>query len=125
MLTHVRRALLAQRDSFERVGAVMVDPLRFIDPLLEMLNRAAATDDELLSLTDAAARCGYSADHLGALIRASKIRNYGRKNAPRVKLSELPRKAGGLTVNSPGANVRMQIAREVAHSVPRRGNAQA
>jgi hypothetical protein len=124
-LSRFRVSLLAKRESLERLGAVAVDPVRFIDSLLEELRTVAARDEDLLSLTEAARHCGYSADHLGTLVRAGQLNNYGRRNAPRVKLSELPRKPGGLTANSPGANVRMQIAREVAHSAPGRGNAQA
>lgn len=116
---------MVKRDSLERVGAVTVDPVRFIDALLDELRTADASDDELLSLTDAASRCGYSADHLGALVREGKLANHGRKNAPRVRLSELPRKPGALTTTPMRANVRMQIAREVAHSAPRRGNGHA
>ena len=39
---------------------------------------------EPLSLTEAARRYGYSPDHVGRLVRAGKLPNAGRKNAPRV-----------------------------------------
>lgn len=45
-----------------------------------------------MTLAEAAARCGYSADALGRLIRQGRLRNVGRKHAPRVLLSELPLK---------------------------------
>ncbi len=34
---------------------------------------------ETLTLVEAAAMCGYSADHLGSLVRKGKLSNYGRK----------------------------------------------
>ena len=40
--------------------------------------------NEPLSLTEAADRTGYTADHIGRLVRTGKVPNAGRKNAPRV-----------------------------------------
>jgi hypothetical protein len=40
--------------------------------------------DESLSLTEASRRYGYTADHIGRLVREGKLLNVGRKNAPRV-----------------------------------------
>ena len=51
-----------------------------------------AEGKELLNLTQAALRCGYSADALGRMIREGRLTNHGRKNAPRVRASDLPRK---------------------------------
>ena len=42
-----------------------------------------------LSLTQAAERTGYSAEHIGRLVRQGKLPNVGRKNAPRVRLLDL------------------------------------
>ena len=42
-----------------------------------------------LSLTQAAERTGYSAEHIGRLLRQGKLPNAGRKNAPRVRLRDL------------------------------------
>ena len=49
--------------------------------------------EETLSLVEAAAACGYSADHIGSLIRKGKIPNVGRKHAPRVRRTDLPAKS--------------------------------
>ena len=49
--------------------------------------------EETLSLVQAARESGYSADHLGALIRNGKLRNYGRKHAPRIRRADLPTKS--------------------------------
>ena len=43
-----------------------------------------------MSLVDAAQVSGYSADHLGSLVRQGKLPNVGRKNAPRVRRTDLP-----------------------------------
>ncbi len=55
---------------------------------------AALNDDtdELLNLQEAAQESGYSADHLGRLVREGKIPNAGRRNAPRVRKRDLPRR---------------------------------
>ena len=61
------------------------------DELLGALNEI---DSQLLNLEEAAALSGYSADHLGRLIRQGKIPNAGRKNAPKIRRADLPIKAG-------------------------------
>lgn len=45
---------------------------------------------ETLSLKEAARESGYSADHLGELVRQEKIPNRGRPNAPRIRRADLP-----------------------------------
>jgi hypothetical protein len=45
---------------------------------------------ETLSLRDAARACGYTADHLGSLVKRGKIPNAGRTNAPRIRRQDLP-----------------------------------
>ncbi len=42
-----------------------------------------------LTLAQAAERTGYSAEHIGRLVRQGKLPNAGRKNAPRVRLRDL------------------------------------
>ncbi len=51
-------------------------------------------DETTLSLTQAARESGYSADHLGRLVREGKIPNAGRPGAPRIARRHLPRKTG-------------------------------
>ena len=58
-----------------------------LDAALQMLG------EETLTLTQAAAACGYSADHIGSLVRKGQIPNAGRPNAPRVCRTDLPTKA--------------------------------
>jgi hypothetical protein len=45
--------------------------------------------DEPLSLTEAAERTGYTADHIGRLVREGKLPNAGRRNVPRVRARDL------------------------------------
>jgi len=75
---------------------------QFGDPTSARLWRLAALDlehalkalgDETLTLVEAAAVSGYSADHLGRLVRDGQLRNCGRKNAPRVRRADLPIKS--------------------------------
>jgi hypothetical protein len=80
-----------------------------------------ATQEELVNLTQASRLSGYSADHLGRLVREGKLRNYGRPNAPRVRPSDLPRKAGDLPEQQYslhlGAAERLQTARSIVNSI--------
>lgn len=70
---------------------VQVDGAALADEVLRDL--ASLSDSEpAVSLAAAAARTGYTADHLSRLIKAGSLTNYGRKHAPRVRLSECPTK---------------------------------
>lgn len=71
-------------------------------------------ESESLSLADAAAESGYSADHLARLIREGVISNAGRKHAPRIRRRDLPKKSAALR-HTPlfGMIDRAQIARSV------------
>ena len=57
-----------------------------------------ALGEHTVTLGEAAALCGYSADHIGTLVRQGRIPNVGRKHAPRVRRADLPVK----TATSPG-----------------------
>lgn len=59
------------------------------DTLAQALADAAG---DALTLDGAAAASGYSADHLGRLVRAGRLRDVGRLWAPRILRGELPRK---------------------------------
>ncbi len=50
-------------------------------------------DERLLDLQEAAVLSGYSADHLGRLVRDGAIPNAGRARAPKIRLRDVPRKA--------------------------------
>jgi len=63
----------------------------------------AETAQALLALPEAAARSGYSMEHLGRLVRQGRIPNAGRKGAPRIRAADLPRKPPPLVRSGPRA----------------------
>ena len=70
-------------------------PAVALESCAEQLEAALRERDEAtLSLTEAARESGYSADHLGRLVRDGKIPNAGRPGAPRIARRHLPREAG-------------------------------
>jgi hypothetical protein len=80
------------RDEWSRRGfSAPVGPI--VDELLADL-RSVERDEgaELLNLTQAALRSGYSPDSIGRMLKTGRLTNCGRKNAPRVRASDLPRK---------------------------------
>jgi hypothetical protein len=62
----------------------------------ELVAALADSEDALLSLEAAARECGYSADHLGRLVKSGQLANHGRKHAPKVRRGDLPRKPPAL-----------------------------
>jgi hypothetical protein len=97
-------------------GAGIVQTL--LDSLEEFIREL---DGDLLNLTQAAQVCGYSTDQLRRLIRGGKLGDYGRPGAPRLRPSELPRKAGPLpSEHLPlqlGGAERRQTARSIVNSI--------
>lgn len=80
------------RDEWSRRGfSAPVGPI--VDELLADL-RLVERDEgaELLNLTQAALRSGYSPDSIGRMLRTGQLVNRGRRNAPRVRAGDLPRK---------------------------------
>jgi len=87
---------------------------------LETALRAQGSD--VLTLQAAARECGYSADHLGRLVRGGKLTNHGRDHAPKVRRADLPRKPAKvvrLAVGPKGPNMEA-ITREAIASTRRR-----
>lgn len=58
----------------------------------ELANALRLSEEELLDLRQASIESGYSADHLGRLVRDGKLPNAGRRNAPRIRRADLPRR---------------------------------
>jgi hypothetical protein len=82
----------ARRDEWSRRGiSAPAGPL--LDEILADLDSVARDEGlELLTLTQAALRCGYRPESLGRMVRDGTLANLGRKNAPRVRAADLPRK---------------------------------
>ena len=70
----------AQAKAVDRCAAHLEEVLRY-------------EGDALLTLPEAASESGYSADHIGRLVREGKIPNAGRPGAPRIARRDLPLKA--------------------------------
>ena len=80
-------------------------------------------DNELLTLTAAGEASGYSADHLGRLVRQGALENLGRPNAPKVRRGDLPRKptlSGGRADPKLLGASRRQVAQAITTSGSRR-----
>ena len=73
--------------------------------------------DELLNLSQAARRSGYSREHLSRLVGAGKIPNVGRPHAPRVRVRDLPRKAGHLPPERVPADIPGTSKRQIVRSI--------
>lgn len=123
ILCAFRERWLTRRDELHRLHA-LVDGATLCDELLAELDAAIRAEGAaVLSLREAARASGYSADHLGRLVRAGLLQNVGRPNAPRIRLVDLPRKAGigqsrdDLTRTHHPAKSRVQIARSVVNSM--------
>ncbi len=91
----------------------LVDPVRLLDAIVAEFDEVSRAETEpLLNLTQAARECGYSPDALGRMVRAGRIPNLGRPGAPKVRSSDLPRKAGlPLLPPDPSTASRTLIAR--------------
>ena len=72
---------------------------------------------ELLTLREAAQVSGYSADHLGRLIREGRLQNHGRPRAPRLCRAELPHKAPAVAHPRPIPQLLGATPRQVAQAV--------
>jgi hypothetical protein len=64
---------------------------RALEWAAECIERALRDQaDERLTIAQAALRSGYSQDHLSRLLRSGKLRNAGRRGAPRIRAGDLP-----------------------------------
>ena len=91
-LNELRNRWRELRDEYALLRA-QIDAATLIDQLLTELEAVNFDQNAaLLTLTQAAAACGYSADHIGRLVRTGQLTNYGRRHAPRVRMGDLPRR---------------------------------
>jgi hypothetical protein len=110
----------AQADEMRRRGSLVNGAALCEEFLADLRTLTEGEDDATLNLQEAARESGYSADHLGRLVRSGQIPNAGRPNAPRIRRGDLPRKAG--TLPPPAREITLvgatpgQIARAVVTS---------
>jgi hypothetical protein len=84
------RRWTARRDELATLRA-SVEAAALIDAMLTELRAAFAEyENTVLTLDAAAARSGYSRDHLARLIRTGVLPNSGRPGAPRLRLCDIP-----------------------------------
>jgi hypothetical protein len=86
----------AEADAMRRRGAVVNGAAVLDEVLADFASLTQGEAEALLNLQHASQESGYSADHLGRLIRDGTIPNAGRPNAPKIRRGDLPRKAAGL-----------------------------
>lgn len=91
-LIELRDLVARRRDELARLDA-RIDGAVLCDEILAAIRAIAEPPEPLFTLRDAAEKCGFSEDHLGRLIRLGRLRNWGRRHAPRVRLAECPRRA--------------------------------
>jgi len=94
-------------------GAAML--ARIVDDLEEVLHSG---EHQYVNLSQASALCGYSTDQLRRLIRCGTLKDHGRKNAPRVRVSDLPKKCQDLRRDVPSMHVPSAV--ETARSIVNR-----
>jgi hypothetical protein len=83
---HALQEEYSRRDASMPAGPLLAEILNDLDAV------ERAEGDELLNLTQAGIRSGYAPDSLRRLIHEGKLENLGRKNAPRLRARDLPRK---------------------------------
>ena len=88
------------------------------------LERAWGTfGEQTLSLAEAARVSGFTANHLGSLVKRGKITNAGRTGAPRIRRSDLPLKTPGGPgrPRRPRAVPTRETIRAIARTIPEEG----
>ena len=106
-----------RRDEFRRFAS-LVDGGRLCEEVLADLRRLdAAGDEAVLTLSQAALCSGYSREHLGRMLRQGKIPNAGRLNAPKIRLRDMPLKAGYLPQGGVEGQIGIASKRQIVRSI--------
>jgi hypothetical protein len=80
-----------QAEALQRWGAV--NQAKVLERCAQDLEeRLSAAQEDVLTLQAASKESGYTAEHLGRLVREGSLPNAGRKHAPRIQRSSLPRR---------------------------------
>jgi hypothetical protein len=100
----------AEAEAMRRRGAVVTGAAVLDEVLADFASITQEEADALLNLQHASQESGYSADHLGRLVRDGTIPNAGRPYAPKIRRKDLPRTAAGLR--------RAQVPRSLLGATP-------
>lgn len=88
-----------QATQYDRDGVTTA--ARILERVADELEAVQTTaGDALLSLNEAARLSGYAPDTLGRMLRDGRLPNHGRRNAPRVRLADLPLRSSTRGVTS-------------------------
>jgi hypothetical protein len=128
--TTMNSRLLALAESWREEAALIRDryndePRAHLGEIYaaELERTIGEAENETLTLTQASYTSGYSTDHLGRMIREGKLPNAGRKGSPRIRVRDLPRKAG-LPQDTSGPQLVRPLMGQVARSVLSRNGGQ-
>ena len=82
--------LETRRDEWDRLGVEINGAVLCDDIIRELKSLIDTQEKKLYTLSQAAAMCNLSVDHLGRLVREGKLPNAGRRGAPRIRGADLP-----------------------------------
>ena len=85
-------SLRAAAASYAEVDAHVSGAKLLAKLIADLEQISSALSDQPVTLAEASRLSGYSPDHLARLVRQGRIRNVGRKGAPRVLVGDLPRR---------------------------------
>ncbi|MDB4893598.1 MAG: hypothetical protein JWL61_5453 [Gemmatimonadetes bacterium] len=92
-LMELREKWEARRTEAKRCGYLAAVDAVCSDVLTDLIDLAQTSDSTTLNLTEAAATTGFHPGSIARMIKTGKAKNYGTSSRPRVRPSELPRKA--------------------------------
>lgn len=84
----------AEATTMDRRGSMVLGGPLCREFLADLEAVAQVATDELLTVAQAAAESGYSHEHVARMVREGTIPNAGRRRAPRIRRTDLPRKPG-------------------------------
>ncbi len=106
-----------QADGYERDGVLVRADVMVRRMAAELEAAFGSYENKALRLSEAAAESGYSKDGLARLVRQRKIPSAGRKNAPRIRRCDLPRKpSGDVPTTAQSLHSKEQIARSIVNT---------
>ena len=101
MISQVCEKWSARLEEWRRLGIQVSGQGIAAEILADLESIEAANRDDAISIPEATRISGYSADHLRRLIREGTLENLGRKHAPRLRRSDLPKKTRAISRSSP------------------------
>jgi len=107
----------AEAETLKRRGALVDGAALLTEVLADLAAVTRGDAGQTLNLQEAARESGYSADHLGRMLRDGKLPSAGRPNAPRIRLRDLPRKPTALRPDRPPVSLLGATPGQIARAV--------